>query len=108
LWISTRDHARFGLLILRKGKWGEERIVSESWIDAATRQQGKNPGYGYLWWLNTNGAWRDAPRSSFAALGAGNNSIWIDPEHDLVVVWRWHRGGDAQAQLYRKIIAAIK
>ena len=31
-------------------------------------------------------------RTSFAALGAGINTIWIDPEHDLVVVWRWHRG----------------
>lgn len=108
LWISTRDQARFGLLILRKGKWGEERIISESWINAATRQQGKNPSYGYLWWLNTQGAWPEAPKSSFAALGAGDNMIWIDPEHDLVVVWRWHKGGGAQAELCKRIIKAIK
>ena len=27
--------------------------------------------------------------SSFAARGAGSNVIWMDPEHDLVVVVRW-------------------
>lgn len=25
----------------------------------------------------------------YAARGAGSNVIWIDPEHDLVVVVRW-------------------
>jgi hypothetical protein len=30
-----------------------------------------------------------APESSYSARGAGSNVIWIDPEHDLVVVVRW-------------------
>jgi len=30
-----------------------------------------------------------APESCYAARGAGSNVIWIDPEHDLVVVVRW-------------------
>ena len=112
LWISTRDHARFGLLILRRGEWDGKRIISESWLQSATSPQGKSPGYGYLWWLNTEGRWPAAPRASFSAQGAGNNTIWVDPEHDLVVVWRWHRaradGGDAQAEFYKRILAAIK
>ena len=59
------------------------------------------------------GRWPGAPRTSFSAQGAGNNTIWIDPEHDLVVVWRWHRsrlegGGNPQAELYRRILAAVK
>ncbi len=121
LWMSTRDHARFGLLILRRGKWGEEtgkgvrQIISESWIRAATTRHGKNPGYGYLWWLNSEvdeagkpRDWPDAPPTSFSAQGAGNNTIWIDPEHDLVVVWRWHKGGRAQAEFYKRILGAVK
>lgn len=108
LWMSTLDHARFGLLILRRGEWNEKRIISEPWVREATSPQGVQPGYGYLWWLNTNGRWPEAPRTSFAALGAGNNSIWIDPEHDLVVVWRWHRGGEAQGEFYKRILAAVK
>lgn len=107
LWISTLDHARFGLLILRKGRWNDRRIVSEEWISEATRVQGVRKDYGYLWWLNTDNRWPAAPRSSFSAQGAGDNTIWIDPEHDLVVVWRWHRG-DAQGEFYRRILAAVK
>jgi CubicO group peptidase (beta-lactamase class C family) len=108
LWMSTRDHARFGLLMLRRGEWNGKRIVSEEWIAEATTQQGVQPGYGYLWWLNTEGRWPDVPRASYAALGAGNNSIWIDPEHDIVVAWRWHKGGDAAGQLWGRVVAAVK
>ncbi len=108
LWMSTLDHARFGLLIARGGDWNGRRIISEKWVREAASPKGLNPGYGYLWWLNNEGRWPAAPRSSFAAVGAGNNTIWIDPEHDLVVVWRWHRGGDAQGEFYRRILLAIK
>ena len=108
LWMNTLDHARFGLLISRNGKWNDTQIVSADWIAQATRQQGVSRGYGYLWWLNSEGRWPAASRKSFAALGAGNNTIWIDPEHELVVVWRWHRGEDAQSEFYKRIVAAVK
>jgi CubicO group peptidase (beta-lactamase class C family) len=110
LWISTRDQARFGLLMLRKGEWKGERIVSEDWVREATRQQGKQPAYGYLWWLNCGEkpAWPDMPRESFAAQGAGSNTVWVDPEHELVVVWRWHKGGGAQGEFYRRVVRAVK
>jgi len=64
-------------------------------------------GYGYLWWLNTEGAWKDVPRSSFAAQGAGSNMIWVDPEHDLVVVWRWYAGKE-QAEFLKRVVEAVK
>jgi CubicO group peptidase (beta-lactamase class C family) len=106
LWISSLDHARFGLLMLRRGEWDGKRIISEAWVREATSPQGVQKGYGYLWWLNTEGQWPAAPRSSFAAIGAGSNTVWIDPEDDLVVVWRWHRGG-APAEFYKRIVGAI-
>lgn len=107
LWISTLDHARFGLLISRGGKWRDRQIVSEQWIREATKQQGVKSDYGYLWWLNNEGRWPDAPRSSFSAQGAGDNTIWIDNEHGLVVVWRWHKGS-AQGEFYSRIIGAME
>jgi hypothetical protein len=33
----------------------------------------------------------NATASSFFALGAGQNVVWIDPEHALVMVVRWLR-----------------
>ena len=107
LWINTRDEARFGYLFLRKGRWGDRQIVSEKWVRMATTPGEHWPDYGYLWWLNTQRkAWPDVPASSFAARGFGSNTIWIDPEHDLVVVWRWHQGSGNE--FYKRIIAAIK
>ena len=46
--------------------------------------------YGYLWWLNTYcSEWPEVADSSYAAVGAGTNIIWISPEDDIVVVARW-------------------
>jgi len=107
LWISTRDEARFGYLFLRRGRWGDKQIVSENWVRMATTPGPLGPDYGFLWWLNTKQKqWPSVPASSFAAIGYGSNTIWIDPEHDLVVVWRWHEGnGD---ELFKRVVAAIR
>ena len=53
LWINTRDEARFGYLFLRRGKWKNTQIISESWIKMATTPAKVSGDYGYLWWLNT-------------------------------------------------------
>jgi CubicO group peptidase (beta-lactamase class C family) len=107
LWINTRDEARFGLLFLRKGKWEGKQIISEKWVQMATTPGRVSPDYGYLWWLNTQRReWPSAPESSFAALGYGSNTIWIDPEHDLVIVWRWHK--ENLDELIKRVLASIK
>lgn len=90
LWMSTRDHARFGLLVHRGGRWGGRQLVDAAFIEEMRRPCPINPEYGLLWWLNTGRRQMpSAPESSYAARGAGSNVIWIDPEHDLVTVIRW-------------------
>jgi len=90
LFISARDHARLGLLIARRGRWGDRQLLPASWIDAMTAPSPTNPSYGYLWWLNRGDRrYREAPESCFYAMGAGSSIIWIDPDHDLVAVMRW-------------------
>lgn len=107
LWISARDEARFGYLFLRRGKWRDRQIISEEWVRRATTPGELKPDYGYLWWLNTDHkTWASAPATSYAAIGYGTNTIWIDPEHDLVVVWRWHQGNGEE--LFRRVLASIK
>ena len=32
MWISTRDMARIGYLMLREGRWGDEQIISRDWV----------------------------------------------------------------------------
>ena len=90
VWVNSRDHARFGYLHLRRGRWRDRQLVSESWVETATAPSAVNPGYGCLWWLNTGrAAYPSAPESSYFALGWGRNAIWVDPEHDIVAVVRW-------------------
>src|SRR3546814_12750494 len=50
LFINTLDHARFGLLALRNGRWGERQLIAEDWFKQATTASVANPEYGYMWW----------------------------------------------------------
>jgi len=88
--VNTFDHARLGHLHLRRGRWRDRQLVSERWPDLATTPCAIKPDYGLLWWLNTERShYPSAPPSSYFAIGAGTNIIWIDPDHDLVAVVRW-------------------
>ena len=91
LWIDTLDHARFGVLFLNRGRWGHRQLISQRWIDMMTTPCDLNDQYGYMWWLNTGFAryGREMSESTFAASGAGGNSVVIDPHKKLVIVTRW-------------------
>ncbi len=109
LWASTRDHARFGYLILRKGRWGDRQIISEDWLERATTPVTIQPNYGYMWWLNTDRQqFPSAPASSIFALGAGStNVIWIDREHDIVTVTRWIDGSEHVDEFIRRVLGSV-
>ncbi len=94
LRLRPRDMAKFGYLFLKKGMWGEERIISEEWIDISTAKffdvsndtNGFNwaDGYGYHWWQweRINGIKFDA----YFASGWGGQWIIVNPENELVIV----------------------
>ena len=109
MWISARDLARFGLLTLRRGQWKDKRILSEQWVKMALTPTSVQPTYGFMnWYLNTERKlWPSAPATSFAHIGAGTNIVYVDAEHDLVVVLRWIDGGATDAVL-KKVFAAIQ
>ena len=96
--LSTRDMARIGYLMLREGRWENQRIVPADWVRESTsaltpleemnppgRREGRQ-GYGYLWWVfdgpNVSGAWEGA----FTGNGAYGQYIAVFPALDMVVV----------------------
>lgn len=90
LFIPTRDHARVGLLVQRRGRWGDRQLLSERWLSWMLEPTPLNPQYGAMWWLNTNrGLYPAAPADSVFAIGGGQHLVWVDNAHDLVVVMRW-------------------
>jgi len=107
MWINSWDMARFGYLWLRGGAWNGRTVVPANYVKDALTPSANGPDYGYFWWLNTQGKnLPGMPATAYAALGAGSNTILVSPEHDLLIVWRWH-GGNA-AEFGKRVIAAIR
>lgn len=91
LFISAEDMARFGLLFLNNGKWKNEQLISEDWIQRAITPSKPNVNYGYMWWLNKKGPrhWKNVDENIYYAAGFGGNFIVVDRKHNVVVVTRW-------------------
>jgi CubicO group peptidase (beta-lactamase class C family) len=108
LWMSSLDLARFGLMIMRNGRWGKKQLLPESWMNEATTASAQKKDYGLLWWLNPNG--EIAPqgnKTAFAAIGNGGNIVYLDPANDLVIVLRWH-SKVASPKVIAAVMAALK
>lgn len=84
---TARGFARFGLLYLREGRWGDEQVIPEAWVRTSVENaspQPDDPGYGYMWWLldDVDGV----PDDAYAAQGHDGQFIYVIPSLDLVVV----------------------
>lgn len=92
--LLPRDMARFGLLYLRGGRWGERQVVPASWVETSVRRHvkldggstGHRVGYGYLWWILEPDPNGPGKQDIWAAMGFRGQYIFVVPEHDLVVV----------------------
>ncbi len=108
LFINAHDMARFGLLTLRRGKWGEKQLLSDAWVTQALTPTKAQPTYGYMnWFLNTDRKYvKSGPPEAFLHLGNGTNLIYVDPVHDVVAVVRWIENGAVDGFVQR-LIAAV-
>ena len=88
LYMTSRDMAKIGQLILKYGKWNKKQVVSEKWIEESTSPKTKitEIDYGYLWWnipFKANG-------KMFVfktATGNGGQYIMVLPELDMVAIF---------------------
>ncbi len=88
LYLRPRDLAKIGQLMLDKGRWRGQQIVSEDWVEEST--EGRHPlggsNYGYLWWSNTfNG--EGVLVETFYARGNGGQYVFVFPSLDMVAVF---------------------
>lgn len=103
---NSRSMARFGLLMLNKGKWENTQVLNESFFnEATTTSQNINLAYGYLWWLNGKVSYHlpqsqltfpgsvipTAPNDMFMALGKNDQKIYVVPSKKMIII----RMGDA-------------
>lgn len=94
-YITPREMATFGELILNGGRYKDRQIVPRDWIKKSfepaferSNGEGSNPwftddkmGYGYNWWLL-----HIKEQDLIAAWGWGGQMIYIIPQLDTVVV----------------------
>lgn len=93
LRLQSDDMAKFGQMLLQKGKWNGQQLVPSSWVEEATSFQIKSDdpgnklpqelndweqGYGYQFWRGRH--------FSYRADGLGGQFIIVLPEKDAVVV----------------------
>jgi CubicO group peptidase (beta-lactamase class C family) len=92
--LSARDSARFGLLFLRNGRWGDQQVVPADWVRESTTPHsviGPQSGYGYMWWTGEGeGGFPnvDEGPGTYHASGAYGQEIIVMPSRNLVVVHR--------------------
>lgn len=94
LHLTTESIAKLGLLCRQRGRWNDQVVVPEAWIDAATTAQVANDlahrapgdqdappdwvtGYGYQFWISRHGYRGDGALGQFCL-------VW--PEEEAVVV----------------------
>lgn len=108
LMINAYDMARFGYLTLRHGKWKDQQLLSNQWIDWALTPTKPQPTYGFMnWFLNTDKKFLpSAPSSAYTHIGNGTNMIYVDPEHDLVAVVRWI-DNDSMDEFIKRLLSAL-
>jgi Tol biopolymer transport system component/CubicO group peptidase (beta-lactamase class C family) len=90
VFITPRELARFGQLVLQHGTWDGEQLVSVAWLDQSLAERwdlgcrgvlGAHQGYGRLWWLYDVDGFQ-----VWNASGYGGQEVWIAPHLDLLVV----------------------
>jgi CubicO group peptidase (beta-lactamase class C family) len=92
--LSARDLARFGLLYLRGGRWGDRQVVPEKWVRLSIlpySDSGARGAYGYLWWVERDGIHFPGavmPAGTYSARGVGGHVLLVVPARDLVIVHR--------------------
>ena len=109
MFINAYDMARFGLLTLHRGNWNGKQLLSEQWIQQSLTPTPAKTDYGYMnWFLNTDKKLLPAaPATAFMHIGNGNNLIYVDPEHGLVVVVRWIADNKSMNACIKKILEAF-
>ncbi|HSW34991.1 MAG TPA: serine hydrolase [Candidatus Limnocylindrales bacterium] len=98
----ARSMARFGLLMLNRGNWNGNQILTDMafFDDMITPSQSFNQSYGYLWWLNGRQSYMlpqlrnifagwlspSAPPDMYSALGKNGQILNVIPSLNMVMV----------------------
>lgn len=92
LYISTLDFAKLGVLVTNKGKWGNEQIVQEDYIEKLLERKvfdlseisSLANDYGMLWY-KTQQTYNNKKLDFLYASGNGGNYLVVIPKENIVI-----------------------
>lgn len=88
LYMTPRDMAKLGQLVINKGKWGNQQLIPEAWITeiGKTKTQITGLDYSYLWWQLP--FQKDGQRvETVCATGNGGQYILAFPNLNMVAIF---------------------
>lgn len=83
LFLTPGDMAKLGYLYLNDGYWDGQKILPTNWTQTVTQTEwGLGGGWGYAqqWWTQSY-------LNAYCARGRYGQSIFVLPEHDIIVVF---------------------
>lgn len=114
LLLTPQAMAKVGMLVLGKGKWGDQQIVSPEWVEASVQPSTwlRGEPYGYLWWGNTL-KYGEESVAVISARGNGGQAIFVVPEYDLVAVFTagYYNSDDTQivySIFYNAVLTSVE
>ncbi len=132
MYLSARDMARLGQLMLRYGEWNGKHLIPADWIryltSIVTPFDELNPtglhargrpdrwAYGSLWWVwdapvFPGGIYTGPLQGAYSAMGSGGQYITVIPSEDMVIVHKVDIDKDYRADIspmgYDAILAMV-
>ncbi|MTI32333.1 serine hydrolase domain-containing protein [Xanthovirga aplysinae] len=127
MYLSTRDMAKIGQLMLNEGKWKGKQLIPKDWIQktvstvtptaVVNERYGRNDSsdiqfsYGYMWWLFDHFKGNPDFEGAYTASGFGGQYITVIPKRKIVVahksklglftLWGLKPGGVGDWQYHR-------
>ena len=101
IYVSARDLAKVGQLMLNKGKWKGKQLISADWIKKITstvtpvsvvnKRYNRNDksltqfSYGYMWWILDKFYDRSDMQGAYSGTGWAGQYVTVIPQRNLVI-----------------------
>ena len=105
IYLSTRDMAKLGQLMLQEGEWNGQQLISREWIKkitttvtsvdtvnarlGITARYPHQLSYGYMWWLVESLRDHPAMEGAYSATGWGGQFITVIPKLNMVIAHKY-------------------
>ncbi|MEJ1224024.1 serine hydrolase domain-containing protein [Sediminicola sp. 1XM1-17] len=100
--LMAIDFAKFGRLVLQKGQWNDQQLISEKWINESTaidpdhklNEFGDDLYYENFWWLHSKDG--NTPYI-ISATGHLGQYLYIFPQKNIIIVRMGKKQGDVDS-----------